>query len=73
MFLAFEKKCFRITQNDVEEVTALRSTHEEADTRLLLYLKDAVDTGSEAVLLVCDDTDVFKKTVAEMELATPIF
>lgn len=73
MFLAFEKKCFRITQNDVEEVTALRSTHEEADTRLLLYLKDVVDTGSEAVLLVCDDTDVFKKAVAEMELATPIF
>lgn len=73
MFLAFEKKCFRITQNDVEEITALRPTHEEANAHQLLYLKHAVDTGREAVLLVCDDTDVFKLAVAQMEQTTPIF
>ena len=56
----------------MKEVTALRSTHEEADTRLLLHSKLVVDTGSEAVLLVCDDA-VFILAVVEIELTIPIF
>ena len=57
----------------MKEVTALRSTHEEADTRLLLHSKLVVDTVSEAVLLVCDDADVFILAVVEIELTIPIF
>lgn len=57
----------------MKEVTALRSIHEEADTRLLLHSKLVVDTGSEAVLLVCDDADVFILAVVEIELTIPIF
>ena len=57
----------------MKEVTALRSTHEEADTRLLLHSKLVVDTVSEAVLLICDDADVFILAVVEIELTIPIF
>ena len=37
----------------------LISSHEEADTRLLLHAKHAADNGYKSVIIVSEDTDVF--------------
>ena len=64
MFLAFEEECWMLNENTAVEVTALRCNHEEADTRLLLHAKSAAEDISGAVVIVCEDTDVFVLAVA---------
>ena len=50
--------CYNITSHDWEEVTELRSTQEEADTLMLLHARHAAQSGSQAVVISADDTDV---------------
>ncbi len=40
------------------EVEELRSNQEEADTRLILHALHASKTGSQAVIVTAEDTDV---------------
>ena len=37
----------------------LCATHEEADTRILLHAKDALQHGFDRIVIVCKDTNVF--------------
>ena len=64
MFVTSKDKCIKITNRIVKRVPELDCKHEEADTRLLLHAKHAGDTGSTAVILVADDTDVFLLSMA---------
>jgi len=41
------------------EVEDLKCTHEEADTRMILHAGHCGTTGSNAVVVVSEDTDVF--------------
>jgi hypothetical protein len=59
LFLTSDENCYRITQNSCQEMQELRSTHEEADGRLLLHADHAAKEGYKAVLIFSVDTDVF--------------
>ena len=63
LYLAYDEECWRVTSQKVEEISVLKSDHEEADTRLLLHALHASTEGCSTegcseVLLVCEDTDV---------------
>jgi hypothetical protein len=40
-------------------IAELRSSQEEADTRMLLHAVHCADSGYEAVVIASEDTDVF--------------
>ena len=48
----------------VLDLTALNSTHEEADTRMLLHAFHALQNGLSKVLLYATDTDIIVITIA---------
>ena len=52
------ERCFRLTKDDVTEITELRSTQEEADTRMMIHVKHAA-TSYQNVVVNSEDTDVF--------------
>ena len=41
MYLAYDEDCFRVTTENVEEVSYLGCNHKEADARIFLHAKDA--------------------------------
>ena len=47
-----------MTKDDWVEITELRSTQEEVDTRVLLHALHAAKAGSKAVIVTTEDTDV---------------
>ena len=57
LYVTCEKKCIKITKDNVEEVEELHTTQEEADTRMLLHSKHASEAYG-AVIIVAEDTDV---------------
>ena len=52
------EKSFKITKAEVTEVQELASSHEEADTRLMIHTRHAAQTYPE-VIVISEDTDVF--------------
>eukprot|EP00745_Piridium_sociabile_P027749 TRINITY_DN44663_c0_g1_i3.p1 TRINITY_DN44663_c0_g1~~TRINITY_DN44663_c0_g1_i3.p1 ORF type:complete len:1606 (-),score=395.32 TRINITY_DN44663_c0_g1_i3:590-5317(-) len=58
MYVTCEETCFRMTDGACVEVPELLSTQEEADTRLLLHALHAARSGSKAVVITAEDTDV---------------
>ena len=57
LLVTSDDHCVMLTKNDCQLVESLRSTHEEADTRLLLHAKHAAESF-DALIIVSDDTDV---------------
>ena len=53
-----ETKTLLVNDQLVTSVPELQSTHEEADTRLILHMIHAARNGSERVVLHVNDTDV---------------
>ena len=53
-----------MTTDEWVEVAELQSTQEEADTSLLLYALHATKTGSKAVIVTAEDTDVMMLCLA---------
>ena len=69
-----EETCYRLKANGCEEVEELHSTHEEADTRLLLHASDAATSGSKAVIITAEDTDVMVLCLAfQKNITCPIY
>lgn len=58
LFVTCEQLCFRIAKEQWEEVSELRSSQEEADTRLLLHALHAAESGYKSVVVTAEDTDV---------------
>ena len=54
--LACDEKCFRITHEAAVEVGELKTSQEEADTRIILHAKYA--SGYKSIILVANDTDI---------------
>ena len=59
LFVTSEEQCSRITADKVEKAEELKSTQEEADTRLLFHADHAARAGYESVIIASEDTDVF--------------
>ena len=45
-------------KSSTRDVTALSANHEEADTRLILHAKDAIQSNYKRLIVICRDTDV---------------
>jgi len=58
LYVTADSKCLRITQDTVMEVRELDSSHEEADTRVLLHASHAARSGFKSVVIVAEDTDI---------------
>ena len=58
MYVTCEETCFKMTEGACMEVPELLSTQEEADTRLLLHALHAARSGSKAVVIGAEDTDI---------------
>ena len=58
LYVTCEEDCFVITENGCNEVRELKSSQEEADTRLLLHALHASTNGFGSVIVVSKDTDV---------------
>ena len=58
LYVTCEETCTKMTADEWVEVVELQSTQEEADTRLLLYALHATKTGSKAVVVTAEGTDV---------------
>ena len=67
MYLVYDEICFMLSEQSVEIAENLNANHEEADTRLFLHAKNAALT-KEAIVIVCEDTDVFVLGVANATL-----
>ena len=60
--------------NSVSDVGCLRSSQEEADTRMLLHAAHCAKSGFSEVVIVSEDTDVFVLCVAfSSKIACPIY
>ena len=62
LFFALDMKCFRpsVVDDNVlcEEISALSSNHQEADTKLLIHAKHAAESGESTIIIKSQDTDV---------------
>ena len=63
IFFALGSNCYRLLVISgkvlCEEVEELQSSHEEADTKILLHAKHAAESGERVVIIKSPDTDVF--------------
>ena len=57
MQLAYDEEYFKVTNENVEEVSYLRCNHKEADTRILLHVKDA-SQSKDAVPIAIPTADI---------------
>ena len=57
MYVTCGEFCYQITRTNISKVDKLKTTKEEADTRILLYARHA-SIGMAAVIIVAEDTDV---------------
>ena len=60
--------CWKITEDDADDVPMLECTHEEADTRMILHSK----FSQGPVVVYSDDTDVFILLLGHLEEATRV-
>ncbi|KAG0716309.1 hypothetical protein GWK47_009996 [Chionoecetes opilio] len=58
LYVTCEQLCFKITKEQWEEAPELKSSQEEADTRLLLHALHAAESGYKSVIITAEDTDV---------------
>ena len=64
LFVTCGQKCWHIGQMGASLVNDLKSSQEEADTRILLHAKHASNQGYTSVIVVSEDTDVFVLLIA---------
>ncbi|KAG0717882.1 hypothetical protein GWK47_053560 [Chionoecetes opilio] len=58
LYVTCEQLCFKITKEQWEEAPELKSSQEEADTRLLLHALHAAESGYKSVIITAEDTYV---------------
>ena len=64
IFVTTEDHCYEISSVGATTVDELRSTQEEADTRMLLHAAHAAVAGYKAVVITSEDTDLFVLSLA---------
>ncbi|KAJ8334734.1 hypothetical protein SKAU_G00403730 [Synaphobranchus kaupii] len=58
LFATCGETCYRLKKKDWKVVEELKSSHEEADTRMLLHANHASQNGYKTTVIVSEDTDV---------------
>ena len=58
IYVTSGENCVRLEEHSTAMDGALECTQEEADTRMLLHVKHAIEAGFKTVTIVADDTDV---------------
>lgn len=58
LYATCEDHCFKITKDNWEAIAELKSTHEEADTRVLLHAAHVAKDGYKAAVITAEDTDI---------------
>ena len=64
VYVTVKDKCYKITQSGSEEIEELKTTQEEADTRLIFHAKHAAKAGYKCLIIISDDTDVLVLAIA---------
>ncbi|KAK3746969.1 hypothetical protein QZH41_002521 [Actinostola sp. cb2023] len=59
LFVACEEECHQISSESANAVQDLKSTQEEADTRIILHIAHAARSGYDTLIVASEDTDVF--------------
>ena len=73
-YVTFEETCVKMTADEWVAVAELQSTPEEPDTRLLLHALHAARTGSKAVIVTSEDTNVMLLCLAfQKDIPCPIY
>ena len=73
MCLAYDEECFRVTTENVDEVSYLRYNQEEADTRTFLHAKDP-SHSKDAAVIIFKDPDVFSIAISKADIiSVPIY
>ena len=74
LFVAYDRECWKLTADGAVQVDSLACSHEEADTRMLFHAKKAAENRKDAVVIVCEDTDVLVlATAMAEEIGVPIY
>ena len=74
LYDTYEETYFKMTTYEWVKVAELQSTQEEADTGLLLHALHAARTGSKAVKVTTEDTDVMLICFAfQKDIPCPIY
>ena len=74
LYDTYEDTYFKMTTYEWMEVAELQSTQEEEDIRLLLHALHAARTGSKAVIVTAEDTDVMLLCFAfQKDIPCPIY
>lgn len=58
LYVTCEEVCNKITKDQWEAVTELKSSQEEADNRMVLHALHAEESGYKAVVITAEDADV---------------
>lgn len=74
LYVTCGEKCYLFTINQWTEIQTLKTTQEEADTRVLLHAWHAAEDGYRSIVITADDTDVFILSVClSKKLACPLY
>jgi len=74
LYVTCEEVCYKLTKDHWEEVAELKSTQEEADTRMLLHALHAAEAGYKAVVITAEDTDVLVLCLAfNKDIPCPVY
>ena len=67
MSLAYDEECLKVTTGNVEKVSYLRCSHEEADIQIFFPDKEA-SQSKDAIVVICEDTDVFSIAISKADI-----
>ncbi len=58
LYVTCEQPCFKVTKHHWKKAAELKSSQEEADTRLFLHAVHAAESGYKSGIITAEDTDV---------------
>jgi hypothetical protein len=74
LYVTRGEACFLFTKDHCAEIQTLKTTQEEADTRMLLHAWHAAEDGYRTIVITADDTDVLiLSTSLSKKLACPLY
>lgn len=74
LYVTCEELCYKLTKEDFEEVDALKTSQEEADTRLFLHATHASENGYRSIVISSEDTDVMILCLGySMNISCPMY
>jgi hypothetical protein len=74
LYVTRGEACFLFTKDHCAEIQTLKTTQEEADTRMLLHAWHAAEEGYRAIVITADDTDVLILSISlSKKLACPLY